>query len=314
MQKLRFITNTHLLKRMVWFVFAGVVLALIAFGVTYYLDRYVHVGDQSPILKNIDHLEKMVRENPQNVETRLSLAQYYLENSMFADAITQAQQVTKAYPDNDGALLILGVAYTQSGQKELAIKPLEKFVTMHAKAEMAHVDSELEAALYFLGENFNKLNQAEKAVTVLTQALTISHTDADAMFQLGIAYALLGQHQLAIDNFQKAVLFVPGFGEAYSRMADSYSALAKPDYVVYARGMEAYTRQNYREASRLLNQSAEKLPDFLLLHIGLGLTYEQLGDFLHARQSFERALEIEPTNFTAGNALVRVKLRTDNKK
>ena len=306
MDKLTFVNDTQLIKRLVWFAFVAVLLVVVAFAGYYYWDRYIHLGDQSPIEMNIAHLEKLARENPQDVDTRLALAQYYLENAMYAQALDQAEQVTKAYPDSDGALLITGMAYTQSGKPAAAIEPLEKFAEIHRKSEMAHIDSGLEAALYFLGEDYLKLNQPDKAVPVLTEALSINRTDADAMYQLGLAYAQQGQHEQAVEQFQHAVLFVPDFSEAYNHMAESYTALAKPDYVTYARGMAAYAKQDYSGARQQLEEAATKLPDFLLVHIGLALTYEQLGDFQHARQSYERALEIDPDNFTASNALKRI--------
>jgi len=307
MDKLAFLNDTQLLKRLVWITFAAFLLGVTAFSGFYYWDRYIHLGDTSPIEKNIAHLEKLVRENPQDAGTRLALAQYYLENAMYAQAIDQAQQVSKAYPDNDGALLISGIAYTHTGEPEAAIEPLEKFAEIHRKSEMAHIDSGLETALYFLGANYVKLNQSEKAIVVLTEALSINRTDADAMYQLGLAYAQQGQHEQAVEQFQNAVLFVPDFSEAYSHMAESFTALGKTDYAAYARGMEAYAMEDYTSGRQQLELVSAKLPNFLLVHIGLGQIYEQLGELQLARQSYERALEIDPINFTASNALARVK-------
>ena len=310
MDRLVFLNDTRLIKRLVWIALAALLLGMIAFGGYYYWDRYVHLGDKSPVVRNIEHLEKLARENPQDADARLALAQYYLESGMYPEAIDQAQQVSKVYPDNDGALFILGLAYTQTEKPEAAIEPLEKFAETHRKSEMAHIDSGLEAALYFLGENYVKLNRSGEAVDVLTEALGINRTDADAMYQLGLAYAQQGQHDQAVEQFQNAVLFVPDFGDAYSHMVESYSALAKPDFVTYALGMQSYAKQDYSQARQHLETAAQKLPDFLLVHIGLGLTYEQLGDFQLAQKSYERALEIDPNDFTASNALTRIKQRT----
>jgi tetratricopeptide (TPR) repeat protein len=295
------------LKRLVWIAFAILLLLIVAFAGYYYWDRYVHLGDMTPLQRNIQALEKKARENPDDPSTRLALAQYYLENKMISDAIDQASQIVKAFPDNDGAYFILGIAYTQSNQPQSALEPLIRFAEAHRSSEMAKVDSVLEASLFYLGMNYLKLSQPDEAIKVLTEALTIDRTDADAMYQLGLAYAQLQQHDKAIEQFQQAIKFVPDFAEAYTQLTKSYTAISQPDYAVYARGMEAYSQRNYSQARQDLETAVEKLPDFLPARLGLGLTYEQLQDIPDAILCYQEVLAIDPHNFSANQALTRIK-------
>jgi tetratricopeptide (TPR) repeat protein len=305
--------DNRLLTRVVLGLLAAVVLTLGAFAAYYYQDRYIAIGDQSPVEKNIAHLEQMVRKNPQDAETRLSLAQYYLENAMDAKALNQARQILKAYPDSEGALFIVGVASGRSGQSQAAIEPLEKLATIRRKAPMAKIDTVLQATLYYLGENYVKLNTPEKAIAVLEEALAIEHTDADALYQLGVAYAQSGQHELAVEQWQQAVLFVPDHAEAYRQMANSYDALSKPDHAAYARAMAAYANQDYAQARTALEQTVARLPDFTAGHLGLGLTYEHLKEFQLATQSYLRVLAADPHNLVATYGLERVHAATGSK-
>jgi tetratricopeptide (TPR) repeat protein len=305
--------DNRLLTRVVLGLLAAVVLTLGAFAAYYYQDRYIAIGDQSPVERNIAHLEQMVRKNPQDAEARLSLAQYYLENAMDAKALTQARQILKAYPDSEGALFIIGVASGRSGQPQAALEPLEKLAAIRRKAPMAKIDTVLQATLYYLGENYVKLNLPEKAIAVLGEALTIDRTDADALHQLGVAYAQSGQHQLAVEQWQQAVLFVPDHTDAYRQMANSYDALAMPDYATYARAMAAYSTQDYAQARTALEQAATRLPDFPPVRLGLGLTYEHLKEFQLATQSYQRVLAVDPHNLVATYGLERIRAATGSK-
>jgi len=299
-------TDNRLLGRLVVIALALVILVSTAFAAYYYWDRYVHLGDQSPMEREIEHLEQLARQNPQDPTARLALAQYYLENGMNSEAIQQAQQVLKAYPDTDGALLILGLAYTRSGQVQEAIEPLEQFAAIRREAPMAHIDTLLETTLYYLGMNYVTLNQPEQAIQVLNEALTINPTDADAMYQLGLAYSLNGQLESAIDMQLRAIRFVPDFLEAYQHLAETYQALDMPYHVSYGIGMQAYANKDYDQARERLEQVAPHLPDFAPHHLGLGMTYEQLGEFQLAKASYERVLELDPNDFFATQALARI--------
>ena len=180
------------LQRIIWVVLAALVVLVIAFGGYYIWDRYIHLGDQSPLEQSIQQMEKAVREDPQNAEARLALAEIYLRAGRYDDAISQAEQIVKLYPDHDGAQWIMGVAHVRLGQPEAALEPLERFVELRKDQPMAKVDTALEAAYYFLGESYVKLDRPEDAIPALLAALEITRTDADALYQLGLAYQATG--------------------------------------------------------------------------------------------------------------------------
>jgi len=300
------LNDTQTLRRLVWGTLAALMILSISFGGYYTWDRYLHLGDKSPLEENTAQLEKLVRENPQDPERRLSLAQLYLEQGLPDRAIEQARQILSVYPDRDGALFILGLGLMQTEQYEAAIESLEQFSAIHRASPMAKIDTLLEAALYYLGESYLKSGQPDQAVPVLLEALTIDRTDADALYQLGLAYAQMNQHEKAIEQYMQAVLFVPDYSEAYKRLTESYTALGMPEGIAYAQGMYAFSIQDYTHARQLLEPVSKQMPEFLPVHIGLGLTYEQLGELDLARSSFERALEIDADNFTANYALTRI--------
>jgi tetratricopeptide (TPR) repeat protein len=299
-------TETKQIKRTVVYAAIALVLLMAGFAAYYYKDRYVHIGDQSPVQQSIQDLEAAVRSHPDDVEIRLALAESYMLNKQYDKAIEQASQILKAYPENDRAMFVVGISYASQGKSDQAIDPLEQFVTIRSAAPTANMDNTLETALYYLGDSYIALGSYPEAITALSHAVQINATDADAFYQLGYAYAQTGQHDKAIQAYEEAVRFVPNFAEAYQGMASSYSILNQPDYAAYARGMLAFSMKDYETARVELEKTTINLPDYAPGFIGLGLTYEALGDLQSAKKNLERAVQINPNDFTATQALGRV--------
>ncbi|MBU0704859.1 MAG: tetratricopeptide repeat protein [Chloroflexi bacterium] len=298
--------STPDLQRAVWVVLITLVASLTAFSGYYYWDRYVHLGDKSPLERDIEHMEQVIQENPQDSDARVALAEYYLNEGAYQKSLDQATQVLALYPEHEGALLLSGIAYIRLGQPEAAVDPLEKFVALRRDRPMADADVVLEAAYYFLGTSYIQLNRLGEAISALEAALAINPTDADALYQLGLAYHANGQPEAALERYHKAVRFVPDFADAYQGMAESYSALDQSDYVAYARGMHALSSQDYETAQTHLKYATQALPDFAPAFLGLGLMYEQMGELDQALTAVQRALKLDHNNFVAQQALGRI--------
>lgn len=294
--------STKNLQRSVIALVVLVGVVLIGFSGYYYWDRYVHLGDKSPLDLNIEHMEQAIRDDPQNPEPRVALAEYYLTKGLNQDAVQQAGQVLEAYPDNQGAMLIAGVSQVRLDQPEAALPPLEQFVAARKDEPMAQTDTALETAYYFLGDSYLRLNRPDEAVEVLEAALVINHTDADAIYQLGQAYQAAGRYEDAVAQYHDAVKFVPDFTEAYTGMIDSYGALNQPDHVAFARGMQAFTLRDFETAKTHLDHAVNALPEFGPAFLGLGLTLEKLDQPEAALKAIQRALQLDPNNFAAQQA------------
>jgi tetratricopeptide (TPR) repeat protein len=302
----KFWMNDQRIMRLVLLTFALVIVLGIVFGAYYYWDRYIHLGDKSPTDLAAEHLLQQVRENPQDPDLRVTLAGVYLKDGLPQQAIDQAAQVLEQYPDHQEALLVVGLSYSQLGEMQPAVAALEKFSDMRRNAPMSAADPVLEAALYFLGQNYLILEEPNKAEIVLLEALEIERTDADAMYLLGQAYAQQNKHQLAIKQYLNAARFVPDFTEAYQAMAASYSKTGEHDYTNYALGAQAFSLGDYAEAQEVLSVSIESLPNFAPAYWALGLTYEKMGDWEKAQKYLIRSLELDPGSYVAEHALGRI--------
>lgn len=301
----RLFSSTYQIQRIVILVAIALGLALVSFGSYYYYDRY-YTSQPKVEEVSVEKAEQAVRDNPNDPEVRLGLAETYMANRRFDEAIELAQTVRGMYPENQHAWFVLGIANALKGNPEGAIEPLQKLLDANKDAEMPGLNKALQAAAYYLGDSYLQLGAADKAVPILESAVEWSQTDADAMYKLGKAYMGVGQYDKAVNILQIAANFVPNYTEVYVAMADSFGALNQPALVDYAHGMEAYSTKNYSNALDLLLKSAQAKPDFAPTFTGLGLTYEAKNDLQNAKSSFEVALKLSPDDFSASNGLQRV--------
>ncbi len=302
----RRLIDTRTLQRAAWLALAALIVVVVSFAGYYIWDRYIHAGEKSPTELNIEYLEESVHQDPRDPDVRLLLAESYLRSGRYAAALEQAEQVSSLYPDNPSALLIAGICHVRMDQPQAALHPLLSFVEMRQDQPMAHSDIILETAYYYLGESYLALERPAEAIPYLEAALLIRPTDADALYQAGLAYQAAAQPQTALERYHAAVRLVPDFVEAYQGMAGIYAELDQPDHENYALGMVALSRQDYRESARYLEKAVDALPDFAPAHLGVGLAYERLGEFEDALPPIRRALELNPHDFVAQQAIGRI--------
>ena len=298
--------STQTIQRAFWIALALLLLILASFVGYYVWDRYTHPEVQAPAELDIARMETAVYQEPQDPELRIVLAESYLQVGSYAQALEQANQVLRQHPEHASASLIAGISHVRLGRPEEALAPLHDFVVLRKGGPMARADTALEAAYYFLGESYLRLDRPAEAIQPLEAALLISPVDADALYQLGLAYHADGQPESAVQSYQQAVRLVPDFVEVYQAMVASYSALERPDHETYARGMVAFSQNDYQAAVSHLEQATEALPDFGPAYLGLGLAYEHAGNLPGALSAIERALELDPGDYAAQQALGRI--------
>lgn len=298
--------SNEAIQRAVWIVLGLLLVLVLSFAGYYIADRYLHAEQPPPGEQDIERLEGAVRHEPQDPLLRVALAESYLRAGLNAEALEQANQVLREYPRNASALLIAGIGEVRLDHPQAALAPLHTFVELRKDGPMARSDTALEAAYYYLGESYVKLGRPATAIPLLEAALVISPVDADALYQLGLALDAAGQPQLAVQRYGEAVRLVPDFEEAYRAMAATYDSLDRPDHAAYAQGMVAFCQEDYRGAVSALERATQALPEFAPAFLGLGLAYERLGSLRPALTAVQRALELDPGDFAAQQALGRI--------
>ena len=305
-------TDTRLLKRLIILVGVLLVVAIISFGVYYYYDRY-YSSKPKAMEQTIKNAEQALTLDPKNPEKRMDLAEMYLFNNRYTDAIADANQVLLTDPQNQRAWLVLGLGYAMKGDPSPAIEPLQKYYDANKNSDMPGLNKTLQTAAFYLGDSYFKMGQPEKAVEPLENTVKWSKTDADSMCKLGMVYTALKKYDDALAMFTYATAFVPDFREAYEGMAVVFTQTNEPDYLNYANGMVAYTKKDYKTAVSLLLKSAQAKPNFAPIFAGLGLVYEAEADLLKARDAYDTTLKLDQTNLAAQQGRQRVEILINKK-
>jgi tetratricopeptide (TPR) repeat protein len=300
--------STKTIERFIWIALVALLAMVAVFGGYYYYDRWLRPTANPVVNKpsEVDQMEKAIAATPNDPEPRLALSAYYMAHADYGKSYDLAASVAKAYPDNEGAWLLSGESLVRLKQGESAIAPLQRFIDGRKDKDTARLDPALEEAYYFQGEAYMQTAQPAGAQKVLLAALDITPTDADALYQLGLALAAQGQHDQALQRFRSATAMVPDFTEAYTAMIDSYKAGGQADYAAYAAGMQAYSKQDYAAAKTQLESATRLLPNFAPAFLGLGLTYEQLGNLGDAVKAVQRAAKLNPKDLATGQTLSRL--------
>jgi len=306
------LTDTKKLTKLLIAVGVLLVVAIIAFGGYYYYDRFYSAKPTKMDL-TIKAAEKTLAEDPGNNNKRLDLAQLYLVNSRFNDAIQYTNQVLLSDANNQQGWLILGLAYAMKGEPAAAVEPLQKYYDANKNGDMPGLNRTLQTSAYYLGDSYLKLGQPDKAIEPLENDVKWSKTDADAMYKLGLVYTEVKNYSDAIAMFTFSTAFVPDYREAYEGMAKVYTLTQKPELVDYAQGMVAYSKKDYKTATDLLLKSAQVKSDFAPTFAGLGLAYEASGELQKSIGAFETALKLDQYNLTAQQGRQRVETLSNKK-
>ena len=135
MLKERLFSSTYQLQRVVILLAIALALAVVSFGSYYYYDRYYRPQPKSADVMLSD-AEKAVRDKPDDPEIRLNLAETYMVNNRFEDAIALTKQLMNAYPDNQRAWFVFGVANALGGKPAEAVGPLQKYMDANKDSDM----------------------------------------------------------------------------------------------------------------------------------------------------------------------------------
>jgi tetratricopeptide (TPR) repeat protein len=252
------------------------------------------------------HLEELIQANPGDPDLRVAVADVYLANGRYQEAITQYEEALKVVEDHKAALFGLGSTYMVLGNDSIAIDYFNQVIAMSKDAELARLDEQLETSYYYLGKIYLDNGELDQAIEQLESAIALVPMDADAIYLLGMAYQEQGSYLAAIENYERAVAFVPDFRDAFRGMADCYEALGDEASVAYPEGMLVLLEDHYPEAIELLEAAVTARPDIANAFWGLGAAYELTGRTDEALAAYQQALEVNPNHVLANDGLARL--------
>jgi tetratricopeptide (TPR) repeat protein len=257
--------------------------------------------------------QEALEMNPNDAETWAKLARIQTYSSAFLitnpqkkarlqEALESATKAVDLSPENSTARAIK--AFTLDWNANLNFYTNEEVQDFLAQAEQEaliaqQLDSANPLALAYYAEilvDQQKWNQAE---IIIKQALEQpGATEWMDVYRVN-AYVMetLGQYNLAISEYEKAIAIEPNFTFLHIRVGANYRRLAsdlaltqgeEAARAVYDQSLEFFDR-----AVRINEQIGVKDPG---PHLSIARTYSQLGEFFIAARNVQTALEYEPQN------------------
>lgn len=251
---------------------------------------------------------------PQHLEGKYLTALIEFQQKNFTAARDILQEVLKVAPNHAPSVMLFSataVALGSYGQAEQQLKPLLQRFPNHAYARK------------LLATAQSKLGQAEKALETLKPLLADNQADQQALALAGELHMQLKQYARATEYFERAAKLDPKSAAARTGLALSHYATGNVEQgqsdLTAASAMEAdkgradilrvmahTNKKEWDKALVAIDSLEKKQPNTPLPHNMRGTVYYNKGDAAHARQSFEKALSIDPAFFPAAINLAQI--------
>jgi tetratricopeptide (TPR) repeat protein len=267
------------------------------------------------VSKAIQHYQEALKLDPTSGLLFEELTDLYVQTNRVRDAVTLAEDVLKQNPNNLDARRMLGRVYTQMAGQNQAGKIDEQYlkraVEQYEKVtSQAPNDAE---SWVMLGRLYVFSNNSPEAEKAFNSALKADPDSEDALTQLALLYANLGDSKRAIEKLKAVSEKSPNeriFGvlaEQYRQLRDFKSAAEvlrkaqeiQPDNPKIARelAMTLMEGDDLDEALKIFQQLAAQDPRDASIALSMVDIYRAKRDLVKAREALNNAKAIDPRSF-----------------
>ena len=264
---------------------------------------------------------KTVELEPTSAQAHLNLGIALADQFDRTAAFAEFSEAARLDPQLPAAHYNLGRFHYEGGKYGDADQEL----TTAMRLQPNYVD-----ALYFLALTTKQENQPERSTELLRRVVQLQPRNADAQYLLGQDLDHSGDHRGAIEHWKAALQADPNHSQALFNLAKSLSKTHDPGAKQYqdrfeARqkeqqqtdriselgnlAIEAANAKNWPQALRQMNEAIQlcgNCPQSAHLHKNLGLFYTRTGNVDEAKKELHTALELEPNDSDARNALAAI--------
>lgn len=166
---------------------------------------------------------------PEKARKEIEKAEQRLFKHDTQGALKCIEESLKAYPDNSEAYRLRGLVSLTEGRPADAVNDLDRAVKLDSGNAMARV---------ILGATFNALSKFKDAARAITGALPIAPQMWQAQYELGKAYAGMGNLKQALQTIDRAIALNPKF--APMRYVRGAILLKAHEYADGARDLQQY--------------------------------------------------------------------------
>lgn len=229
---------------------------------------------------------QMTREAPDYLPGWTLLAELAFKDKKYDEALALLENVFSRDSDNiDGHRLESDVLLAKSDTKK-AVEVLERL-------DQTYPDTPL--IKYQLARAYLQNNNMNQATVVLNQAVSINPDFDEAVILLAQVNLGTGHGEAVIEPMTRLLRKRPDRRNAALVLAGAYGSLDRFD-----------------DAAVVLQEQAKLAPEDPQPQIALGMTYRQAKHNNEARQAFEKAAQLIPTNLFPFDQLIELDLQDKN--
>lgn len=273
--------------------------------------------------------QEALKMNPSDAKTTAQLARIQTYSSTFlitnpeikarlTEALATARKAVELAPEDSTAHAILAFTLDWNANSDFHTNEEVQRFLQEAEQEALvaqQLDNTNTLALAYYAEILVDEQKWDRAELVINQAL--ERPDAAQYMDVYRVQAqvqeTLGQYNLAISAYEKAIEIEPNFTFLYLRVGANYRRLAfgvqsrqgdEAALPIYKQSLEYFDK-----AVRINQQIGVKDPG---PHLSIARTYSQLGEFFIAARNVQKALEYEPNNADIYGQLGLIYFRSRN--
>ncbi len=262
-------------------------------------------GEEKDYPKAIDQLTKILKARPTELKIRDYLGYLYEESKDTKKAIETYTFNVQLEPSYFEGHLHLGLLFYRLKQSPEAITHLTKAVTINPKQPEAHI---------VLGLTYVQNDQFDEAARALEEGIGQNPKNADLHFNLGTVYDKLNRFDDVVRVMETAIMLDPHHADALNYLGYSYAergvkidqALSltkravtlKPNngYYIDSLAWALFKSGSFTEALTEIKRAVSLAGDDPVLFEHLGDIYAKQQNLTDARESWLRALELDPSN------------------
>jgi tetratricopeptide (TPR) repeat protein len=184
------------------------------------IQLYINAKDYAG---GLAELEKILEEDPGDLDAQLRMALIYGEKKEFGKAVDQLNAVLKARPAELKIRDYLGYMYEETRDFSKAVDAYQ----FNIQLDPTFVDSHIH-----LGVLQYRLKQFPSAIAHLSEAVRLNPKQAESHIVLGLAYLQSDRYEEAVHAFEEGVRHHPKNADLHFNLGTAYDKLNRFDEVV----------------------------------------------------------------------------------
>jgi tetratricopeptide (TPR) repeat protein len=250
-EKQEFWTEERLKKGIIYLIIGIVVVAAATFGWWYYLNK--PEASTPPVLqRQINDALARSKKNPNDVGAHILLAQLYLQDKRYDDAITECNLILKKNKGNEYALSLMAIAYDENGNKSAAIKYYKQAITAGTKKQNSGLNPAVVESRFRSGKIYLAQKNYDLALVQFQTLADQNSMDADSRYYLGVTFYDMKQYDKSIEWLLQATKFVPDYYEAFYQLGQAYEKKGDKTKAIAAYKQALKGKADYADAKNAL--------------------------------------------------------------